>query len=25
MFATLMDIDDIGTMTADDVDRDTLA
>jgi len=25
MFAILMDIDDIGTMTADEVDRDTLA
>tara|TARA_R100000231_G_scaffold61113_1_gene49845 strand:- start:325 stop:822 length:498 start_codon:yes stop_codon:yes gene_type:complete len=25
MFATLLDIDDIGTMTADEVDRDTLA
>ena len=25
MFATLMDIDDVGTMTADEVDRDTLA
>jgi hypothetical protein len=25
LFATLMDIDDVGTLTADEVDRDTLA